>query len=585
MKSLMAIMLVLLTGLATTVRADAPPLANRIPGDAILYLGWAGTDALSTKYDASHLKKVVDASDLSQLFHEFIPQLIERVAREDQNVADVLNQVVQVGAPLWKHPTAFYFGGMDWTAARPVPHLALLCDAGADAPKLSEQIGRLLEQLPKDQGPLPMVKTYGSMVVVAFGTAASIDTDFAQAPVANLTKAPKFAAGLAQVQSDPAYIEYVDVDSAVKLIDDAMQRLSDSKMVGRWHQLRDSLGLAGLHDGIATGGFDGPDWMDEAFVSASDSRQGITSLFHDTPLSKKILETVPKSADRMAAGKFNLDQFVGGIRDIVAEIDQSTGDKIDGAMAMVNQTAGLDIRKDFLANLGEEWAVYSDRKIAGPGILGAVVVNHLKDAEAFDTALNKLVLQANAIIAQSIGEPNIKIEFHDQVVKGVTLHYLGIPFITPCWTVKDGNLYMGLYPQVVSAAVEQVAGKSPSILDRPEYIALMKRLGNHPASSVSFSNLPATAPEMYSGLLLFTRMYLGYADIFGVHPPAIVVPPLENIMAELSPSGSVVWSDAMGLHAKSVCPFPGCEMISRNNDKPIPNLLAACGLAVQSASK
>ena len=156
----------------------------------------------------------------------------------------------------------------------------------------------------------------------------------------------------------------------------------------------------------------------------------------------------------------------------------------------------------------------------------------------------------------------MKIEFHENQINGVTVHYLGVPFITPSWAVQDGNLYIGLYPQVVSAAVDQVSRKAPSILERPEYIALMKQLGDHPASSIEFSDLPATAPQDYSGLLALSRLYLGLADMYGLQVPMYVIPLLSKIMPELSPSGGISWSDAAGFHAKSICPFPGSEILA-----------------------
>jgi hypothetical protein len=106
----------------------------------------------------------------------------------------------------------------------------------------------------------------------------------------------------------------------------------------------------------------------------------------------------------------------------------------------------------------------------------------------------------------------------------------------------------------------------------------MKRLGDQDPCSVEFSDLPATAPEDYGDLLMITRLYLGYADLYGVHPPAIIVPPLAKIMPELSPSGGVVWIDAAGLHEKSVCPFPGSELISMANKQA--GGIAARGLSV-----
>ena len=63
-------------------------------------------------------------------------------------------------------------------------------------------------------------------------------------------------------------------------------------------------------------------------------------------------------------------------------------------------------------------------------------------------------------------------------------------------------------------------------------------------------------------MLAMSRLYLGMADMMGIPTPPMVFPPLNKIMPELSPSGSVSWTDAAGFHFKSSCPFPGSEMLA-----------------------
>ena len=564
MRNLLTILAAMWISVAVTTRGAvaSAPLADRVPGDAIMYLGWAGSDPLLPKYDSSHLKNVIAASDLPRMFDEFVPQLIKRVAREDQQAAEVLRQVVAIGAPLWKHPTAIYFGGVDFSAPQPAPHMAILCDAGADAADLSDRITKLMENAPKDQGPTPVVKTYGTLVVFAFGTPAAVDADFAQAPAKNVANSPKFLKALSQVQQDPAYVEYIDVDAGVKMIDEVMVKLNQPQIAQKWEQAREALALKGLHQGIVTMGFAGKDWDTEAFISCDEGKKGVLGMLNQTPLSADLLKVVPQSADSMAAGQFDVDSFVGQVHDVIAQMDNETAEQFDEGLAKFNQVAGLDLRKDFLANLGNQWICYSDKAIGGTGLMGSVVINKLKDADAADKAMTQLAERANAIIADQMHDPNVKIEFHDSVVNGVKLHFLAVPFVTPCWAVKDGYLYMALYPQVVSAAVEQVGKKGPSILQRAEYLAVMKQLGDHPACSVEFSNLPANAPEGYATLLMVSRMYLGMGDIFGVRVPTMVIPPLNKLLPELAPSGGVSWTDANGFHVKAISPFPGSELVS-----------------------
>src|SRR5438552_3037967 len=57
----------MLLGLCVVLVASGPlcaqPLADRVPADAIVYIGWRGTQDLGPAYNGSHLKAVVDASD------------------------------------------------------------------------------------------------------------------------------------------------------------------------------------------------------------------------------------------------------------------------------------------------------------------------------------------------------------------------------------------------------------------------------------------------------------------------------------------------------------------------------------------
>ena len=42
--------------------ASAQPMIEHVPADAVLYMGWSGTDALGPAYTTSRLKAVLDAT-------------------------------------------------------------------------------------------------------------------------------------------------------------------------------------------------------------------------------------------------------------------------------------------------------------------------------------------------------------------------------------------------------------------------------------------------------------------------------------------------------------------------------------------
>src|SRR4051794_16842970 len=127
----------LILSLALVRPAAAQPLADRIPQDAVAYIGWSGSESMGPGYANSHLKAVVDSSNLAQLASESIPRLLERIGKDDEEAQQVTALLTAIGGPMWRHPSALYFGGVDVTNPDfPIPKLALLCDAGKEGKQL-----------------------------------------------------------------------------------------------------------------------------------------------------------------------------------------------------------------------------------------------------------------------------------------------------------------------------------------------------------------------------------------------------------------------------------------------------------------
>src|SRR4051812_14159168 len=111
--------------------ATAQPLADHVPADALFYAGWAGSQNLGATYDQSHLKAVLADCDAQKLFTEFLPKLSEKLGQSDPHGAQVLSFLASVGSRFWRHPSAIYWGGVDFTNPRqPQPRIQLICDAG-----------------------------------------------------------------------------------------------------------------------------------------------------------------------------------------------------------------------------------------------------------------------------------------------------------------------------------------------------------------------------------------------------------------------------------------------------------------------
>src|SRR5438046_2846737 len=98
--------------LSLVALAPAQPLADRVPADALVYVGWSGSQNLGPAYDASHLKAVAASSDVQKLFTETLPALARRAGAGNAEAGEVLNVISTIGGRVWRHPTAFYWGGL-----------------------------------------------------------------------------------------------------------------------------------------------------------------------------------------------------------------------------------------------------------------------------------------------------------------------------------------------------------------------------------------------------------------------------------------------------------------------------------------
>src|SRR5688572_21150335 len=137
----------IVTLLVVSLPAAAQPLADRVPADAMVYVGWAGADSMGPGFEASHLKALLDSAEVGRWVNEVVPQLLQRAGQEQAMPVDMAS-VSGMLAPMWRHPTALYIGPVDMTNPdQPVPRFALICDAGEEAGALQQKLEELVQQM------------------------------------------------------------------------------------------------------------------------------------------------------------------------------------------------------------------------------------------------------------------------------------------------------------------------------------------------------------------------------------------------------------------------------------------------------
>ena len=80
----------------------AAPLGDRVPGDALVYVGWAGSTTPPSGFEGSRLEAVLSGSQVSEMWSRCLPSLVARVGRQDREVARVLERLAPLARAVWR---------------------------------------------------------------------------------------------------------------------------------------------------------------------------------------------------------------------------------------------------------------------------------------------------------------------------------------------------------------------------------------------------------------------------------------------------------------------------------------------------
>ena len=217
--------------------ALAQTLADKVPGDVVVYVGWAGGDTLGPEYGGSHLKAILEASS-SRSGGEDAAAACGQGWTTESARSQMLRMVGSIADPMWRHPSAFYFRGLDLSNPnRPQPRLTFLCDAGADADALKAKLDLIVKQAGKTPVPIAVSRD-GNLISVVIGPQPALEQ--ASKPLA---EQPNFISAMAQVGKSPVATVYVDVDNLVTQIDDATLHSPDPTAKQNWPKVHNALGV------------------------------------------------------------------------------------------------------------------------------------------------------------------------------------------------------------------------------------------------------------------------------------------------------------------------------------------------------
>ncbi|MGH7213984.1 MAG: hypothetical protein ACREIT_04405 [Tepidisphaeraceae bacterium] len=579
------VMLLLTAIVAAPVVVAAQPLAERVPGDAVVYLAWQGYGSVGKEFEKSRLRAVVAEVNFRTMWDEYIPKMIAKIGEKDPKGAETMREFLKLAKPMWQHPTAMFLAGLGDEENANTPKLGLLCDAGDEADALMQT----LQAMTKGESPKEaQLARDGNLVILTAGYHPAPFPFAAAQPVAGATplaRDGRFRAAMEQVVAEPVAAAYIDTERLITLLDKSIR---NEHVNAQWERATKASGFESLRRFAWAGRFDNTGrWTSRQFFEAPAPRAGILGVFDAQPLDKQTLARIPATAGYAATFEFDVARLLTEVRNTIAAADKAGAQNFDKVMAAGSMAVGRNLQKDVFEPLGARWVMYSDANVAGNGPEGLVFVNRLDDPAKAQPALVTLTYSIANFANGALKRQGITVNVKKTTKEGVTVYAMELPQIAPSWAIKDGNLYVAMNADAVvkAATIGAAAGAGKTFADNEKFAALRKELlavagEKATVTGFEFADLPQTAPAMYQAYQeVLPRLNQMFASQ-GLPPMPDVLPPLEKLTPYLSPALKLNWSDATGWHAASISPFPGSAVLSNQQLSMSATGTTALGVAI-----
>lgn len=256
------------------------------------------------------------------------------------------------------------------------------------------------------------------------------------------------------------------------------------------------------------------------------------------PLSAADLAVIPADATGACLLRMDLtkawDQLMNQLRSISpAEFDDS--------MAQFREMAGVDIREDLIAPLGDTVTLYVSDSTGGGSLLSGVLLVSLKDAGRFTDSLNALTARFNQFIAEQLphqapGRVSAHL-FEHAGIRYTQLRFSGLPIpIEPTIAVAGNRLIVGATPGATRAAAA-IALNPPRNGGLAANLAFASRdLKTQQAIAIGFIDTSRTMSRGYPLLNFITSAIANTVRSHdGTRDPGFILPTYSEFTQDVRP--------------------------------------------------
>ncbi|NQU76408.1 MAG: DUF3352 domain-containing protein [Planctomycetes bacterium] len=613
--------LALVVALAGVLAQAAPPLADRMPADAVLYVGWAGRNLA---FDGAKCGQMLNHPAAKQIAATIRNAILAKLPESQQlQAADRAWEMLSIA---WQHKIALCV--TDSQAASPaqgqspwpglIPNVGLLVDLGPDREVFAEHFEALLALF---GGAVPLAETtVGEITYRAFQANPQTpvisvgyigETFFltvgqtmpaklialAEAADKSLLNAAKFTEAYKEVSGEnEQFAMYIDSPALDKIVANIIPAIGGPP--GRMQAINAALGFSKVRARVTAVRVVDRGLYTKTRILSPAPHEGLLALLAGPPITADDLGIAPADADFVLAWKGDASSLPGVIKQLAGVIDERAGMMLADAGEQIRQQLGFSLKEDLLAHMGDQWTLVSAPSLGG-FLTGTVLVVQLKDEAKFVATMEKIETLLNNMgttqpADSQPAEPRESNRRHAapsllSVTAGETkISYLKLPLpVSPAWAVHEGSLIVAAWPQVVKSVIENA--DTPRLIADSGFKQALNRVSPQ-ACMLCYVNLPKIARQLYPlPLLGWTGManLLSNEGLAECRPDWL--PSISAIDEFLWPSIAAVSADEGGITVEDYCSLPmaGVSIVATSAAATsilLPSLGQARALAKQSMS-
>jgi hypothetical protein len=314
----------------------------------------------------------------------------------------------------------------------------------------------------------------------------------------SLASSPSFTGVRAQAGGEgTAVFVYANVPEIVSLVGpDAEAR-----------RVMDALGVEQVKSAGYGLAFRGDGFLDTLVVHAPGADRGVFPLLRGRPITNRALPLVPASAFYYEEETTPLSTALPKIREIAGKIDDDAPRDIDEALAQVKERTAIDVEKDLLPGLSDDWAFYAGLPETGGLYPEFAAIVGVKDPAAYEATFEKAV---NGLAGHVAERERISVSQRTIEYRGKRLHVVDldsakrkkdlIPF-TPTWAMLGDRLVITAVPHTMKEIVLRAEAGGPGGLASQEDFQALRRAAPEGAMAMSYLDTQSLFALAYDTLV------------------------------------------------------------------------------------